>query len=150
MMCDRLFKENPLYISFLKTPDIPLRERLDAVRSAFGGRVPEYVANFIGMLTERGYIDRFSECAAEFKLLYYADRGIAEAEVVSAIPLTDGEIKSLRTKLEKLTGKRIEMLFEIDPAVIGGLVVRVDGRVIDASVRKDLDAMRELIGGGNL
>ena len=113
---------------------------------ALNGRVPEYVDNFIELLTERGYIDRFSECADEFKLLYYAENGIAEAEVVSAVPLTDGEVNALRTKLEKLTGKRIELLFEIDPSVIGGLIVRVDGRVIDASVRKDLDNLRELMG----
>ena len=141
MLCSRLFKENPLYVSFLKTPDIPLKDRLAAVHDALNGRVPEYVDNFIELLTERGYIDRFSECADEFKLLYYA-----EAEVVSAVPLTDGEVHALRTKLKKITGKRIELLFEIDPSVIGGLIVRVDGRVIDASVRKDLDNLRELMG----
>ena len=65
---------------------------------------------------------------------------------VSAVPLTDGEVNALRTKLKKITGKRIELLFEIDPSVIGGLIVRVDGRVIDASVRKDLDNLRELMG----
>lgn len=80
----RLFKENPLYVSFLKTRDIPLKDRLAAVHDALNGRVPEYVDNFIELLTERGYIDRFPECADEFKLLYYAENGIAEAEVVSA------------------------------------------------------------------
>lgn len=65
---------------------------------------------------------------------------------VSAVPLTDGEVNALRTKLKKITGKRIELLFEIDPSVIGGLIVRVDGCVIDASVRKDLDNLRELMG----
>ncbi len=146
MLCSRLFKENPLYVSFLKTPDIPLKDRLAAVHDALNGRVPEYVDNFIELLTERGYIDRFSECVDEFKLLYYAENGIAEAEVVSAVPLTDGEVNALRTKLKKITGKRIELLFEIDPSVIGGLIVRVDGCVIDASVRKDLDNLRELMG----
>lgn len=62
------------------------------------------------------------------------------------MPLTDGEVHALRTKLKKITGKRIELLFEIDPSVIGGLIVRVDGCVIDASVRKDLDNLRELMG----
>ena len=143
MLCSRLFNENPLYVSFLKTPDIPLEDRLSAVHDALNGRVPEYVDNFIELLTERGYIDRFSECADEFKLLYYAENGIAEAEVVSAVPLTDGEVNTLRAKI---TGKRIELLFKIDPSVIGGLIVRVDGRVIDASVRKDLDNLRELMG----
>ena len=78
MLCSRLFKENPLYVSFLKTPDIPLEDRLSAVHDALNGRVPEYVDNFIELLTERGYIDRFPECADEFKLLYYAENGIAE------------------------------------------------------------------------
>lgn len=59
MLCSRLFKENPLYVSFLKTPDIPLEDRLSAVHDALNGRVPEYVDNFIELLTERGYIDRF-------------------------------------------------------------------------------------------
>lgn len=85
----------------MKTPDIPLEDRLSAVHDALNSRVPEYVDNFIELLTERGYIDRFSECADEFKLLYYAENGIAEAEVVSAVPLTDGEVNALRTKLKK-------------------------------------------------
>ena len=146
MLCSRLFKENPLYVSFLKTPDIPLKDRLAAVHDALNGRVPEYVDNFIELLTERGYIDRFSECADEFKLLYYAENGIAEAEVVSAVPLTDGEVHALRTKLEKITGKRIELLFEIDPSFLGVFFVRVAGRFFVEWVCLDLDNLRELMG----
>ena len=59
MLCSRLFNENPLYVSFLKTPDIPLKDRLAAVHDALNGRVPEYVDNFIELLTNAAILTVF-------------------------------------------------------------------------------------------
>ena len=114
MLCSRLFKENPLYVSFLKTPDIPLKDRLAAVHDALNGRVPEYVDNFIELLTERGYIDRFSECADEFKLLYYAENGMCSARN-SSNPLLPHSSSPSNTKIT-FTGTSIFLLIKYSKA----------------------------------
>jgi F-type H+-transporting ATPase subunit delta len=68
--------------------------------------------------------------------------GIAAATAVSAVPLDEPQRKALTSALGAAVGKRIELVSQVDPAVLGGLLVRVDGRTYDGSVRAHLDALR--------
>ncbi len=69
-------------------------------------------------------------------------QGVARANVVSARQLKDGEKKELRAALERLSGRRVEAHYELDPALIAGAVVRVGSTVYDGSVRTQLDRLR--------
>ncbi len=143
--CRSVFNDNPQYVDFLETPSIPLEERLEAVRAAFDGKMPECVTDFVSLLTERGYIHFFPDCVETFENEYNRRFDIAIADVVSAKPLQVRERLILRDTLEARTGRRIKLNCEVDPELVGGLVVKIDGRLYDGSIRSRItDILEEM------
>ncbi|MBR0156666.1 MAG: ATP synthase F1 subunit delta [Clostridia bacterium] len=144
-VCREIFGGNPQYVDFLETPSIPIEERLEAVRSAFDGKMPECVTDFVSLLTERGYIHFFPDCVETFENEYNRRFDIAVADAVSAKPLSVEERQSLRDMLERKTGRRIKLNCEVDPELVGGLVVKIDGKLYDGSIRSRItDILEEM------
>ena len=79
--------------------------------------------------------------AAEFAQLKNAAEGVAKAEIVSAIALTDAQVGELKAVLEKRFGKKIEATVSVDPSVIGGARIVVGDQVVDGSIAGKLQAM---------
>ncbi len=140
-----IFKENPDYITLLSEPSIPKKERLKLVDEAFDGQLQPYLLNFIKILIERGLLRQFSACTRRFKESYYKDHGIAEAMVTSAVALNDAQVEALKTKLEKLSGKKILLTQKTDETVLGGIRVEVEGMLYDGTVQGRLDELRRRV-----
>ncbi len=144
-LCRGIFGENAQYVDFLETPSIPIEERLEAVRSAFDGKMPECVTDFVSLLTERGYIHFFPDCVETYEKEYNRRFDIAIADAVSAKPLDVSERQALRDMLERKTGRRIKLNCEVDPELVGGLVVKIDGKLYDGSIRSRItDILEEM------
>lgn len=141
-----VFDENPGYMEFLSSPGIPLGERLSALESAFSEKLPEYVLSFLQLLCEKGRISAFYDAAEEYATLFDASQRISNAKITSAVPLTEDEKRKLEAKLEKQCGGRVKSEYFVDEALIGGLVVEIDGRIMDGSVRQRLREVKEVIG----
>jgi F-type H+-transporting ATPase subunit delta len=135
-------------LAILRNPARPLKERLDIVDKALGRRVPDTVRRLVGLLVERGRIDRLAAVAAEYRRLRNAARGIVEAVATSAAPLTADETEALGRKLARMTGRTVDLRVEVDEALIGGLTVRVGDTLYDASVRGRLERLRERLVAG--
>ncbi len=73
---------------------------------------------------------------------YDAAKGIVNAEVVSAVPLSDDQLGALKTTLGKALGHQAEISTSVDPAILGGLKVRVGSRLFDASLKTKLDSLK--------
>jgi F-type H+-transporting ATPase subunit delta len=74
-------------------------------------------------------------------------QGVAEARVTTAVPLSKDLSDRLRVQLERLFGKKVRIVPRVDPRIIGGLFVMIEGKIIDRSVRSDLETLRqELLG----
>lgn len=138
-----VLKENPSYFDFLGAPNIPLEERLSAVSQAFDGRIHEYVSSFIKLLTEKGHIREFLACISEYERLYDEHLGISRAEISSAAALSDERKAALQKKLEALSGRSVVMECKIDKALLGGVVVRMDGKILDGSLKSRIEEIRE-------
>lgn len=135
----RLFRENPEYEALMNVPSVPREERLGALDQAFGGRVHPYLVNFLKLLTERGSISQLSGTLAAFEGRYNEDNGILTVEVVSAAPLSAADRAALTQKLATLTGKKPRLTCTLDPQVLGGLRLTMDGKRYDGTVRARLD-----------
>lgn len=83
------------------------------------------------------------EAAKAFQALVYAARGKTKAEVLSAIPLSQEILAALQEKLANLTGKKVEIVTRVDETLWGGLVIRVDGKIIDGSLAHSLQRAKE-------
>lgn len=134
----------------LANPALPLERRIEMAKEIFGKSVSQHVLNLIGLMLRRGRIHELPQLAAEFRRLDNARQGITEATAISAAPLTQDEIRALTQRLEGLTGGRVELEVQVDPSLLGGLVVRVGDRMIDGSVRGRLERLRNQLVSGTL
>ena len=125
---------------------MPLKERLGLLEEAFGTQVPEYVLSFTQLLCEKGHIRQFSACVQEYEALVRALSDVSAARIVSAVELTGEEKAALVQRLAALSGHTVEPTYEIDGSILGGVVVYMDDRVIDSSLRHKFKEIKEVIG----
>ena len=135
-------------LSMLRNPARPLRERTDLVDKLLAGGVPDPVLRLVGLLVERGRIDRIGAVAGEYRRLRNRQRGVVEAVATAAAPLTGDETAALQRKLAEMTGQTVDLRIEIDESLIGGLTVRVGDTLYDASVRGRLERLRSRLVAG--
>ncbi len=129
--------------------DRPVGEMLAALDGAVRGRVAGQLVNLVALLLERRAVSLLPAIADEYDRLLDQERGIVRALVTSAAPLTDDEVDAIRQRVEVMTGSRIELRREVDPALLGGLTVRVGDRLVDASVRGRLERLRHQLMAGS-
>ena len=124
-------------------PSIAHPDRVAAVDRLLEGRVLPGVQNLARLLARRGRFSTLPTIGAEYTRLLNRRRGIVEAVVTSAQPLSADETAAIRSRVEVMTGSGVELRSEVDEALIGGLTVRVGDQLLDASVRGRLERLRD-------
>ena len=135
------FAQQPDFVRLLSAPNLAKDQRVAVIDDSFRGKVHPYVLNFLKLLTEKGHIRAFSDCVKAYRHKFNADNGIVSVQAVSAAQLTAEQQKKLRSKLEEVTGKSIELLCRVDPSCIGGLRLDYDGKRVDGTVKSRLDTL---------
>lgn len=105
--------------------------------------VSKTTGNFLRILARNYRLAMFEEIRVAFRRVANERLGIAEVHVSSASDLTAEERAALAARFREVTSQPVELEFETDPALIGGVRARIQSRVFDGSVRGHLDAMRE-------
>ena len=134
----------------LANPSIPLENRLATAQATFSKLVDPKVLNLIGLMLRRGRIEELPRLATEFSRLDDERQGITHATATSASQLTQDEVRALTQRLEQEAGGRVALDVEVDPSLLGGLIVRVGDRLIDGSVRSRLERLRNQLVSGAL
>ncbi len=135
-------------LDVLRNPARPLAERTALVDTLLATRVPDPVLKIVGLLVQRGKVDRLPNVAAEFRRLLNRQRGIVEAVATTAMALDAAETEALANKVAQMTGRTVDLRVEVDEALIGGITVRVGDTLYDASVRGRLERLRERLVAG--
>ena len=100
------------------------------------------VRNFLFVVTDNQRTHLLPEILQTFDTVIRQRQGMAEAEVTSAAELTAAQKTTLQQTLERLTGKKIQAKYSLDPGLLGGAVVRIGDTIYDGSVRNRLNQMR--------
>jgi F-type H+-transporting ATPase subunit delta len=125
-------------------PSIPHAKKenvLDALIKRSGPS--KTVSNFLRVLLQNGRLIDLPEINERFASVLEERSGIVSGDVISARELADAQKKELEKNLEKLTGKKVRLNFEIDESIIGGVVTRVGSTVYDSSVRTQLANLKD-------
>jgi F-type H+-transporting ATPase subunit delta len=130
----------------LENTRMPREAKLQLVEAALGG-LPPLPLNFARLLARKGRTALARDIASHFAGLVESRQGIARARAVTAVPLSDAEQQQLRERLEQQTGQAIVLETEVDSRILGGVVVQVGDRLVDASTRGKLAALREAMAG---
>ena len=129
-------------------PSVPLADREAIIGRLLSGRVHRGVENLALMLARRNRLDLLPAIAGQYTRLVNRQRGVVEATVTSAAPLTPDETAALRARVEAMTGATVDLQSTVDAALIGGLTLRVGDRLLDASIRGRLERLRDQLVTG--
>jgi F-type H+-transporting ATPase subunit delta len=137
-----LFSGNPALHSALATPSTDVDRRAAVLREVLGEETPPLVRRLAEILLRRGRISLLPDVAAVFSTV--ADRRLnrVTAEVATAVPLEEQHRARLNEALAKFSGKTVRMECAVDPELLGGAVARLDGTLLDGSVRSRLKRLR--------
>jgi F-type H+-transporting ATPase subunit delta len=129
--------------TFLASPAVSIKAKhavLEKIVARLGAS--KIIRNFLFVLTDHRRTQLIPEVIAAFHEVIRQRQGIAEAIVSSAIELSAAQKKEIAATLARLTGKKIEAKYTLDPALLGGAVVRIGDTIYDGSLRSRLNEMR--------
>lgn len=131
-----------------------LAQRVDSAELAFSKKqellspvlpqqAPAELRNFLFLLANKNELHLLPAIVADLDRVSHASLAATVAKVTSAVPLTDSEKKAMEDRLRKQFGSDASFEYAVDPAILGGIVVRAGDKVIDGSVSGKLAALKE-------
>jgi F-type H+-transporting ATPase subunit delta len=124
----------------LRNPQLDRRAKV-AVVEAVAGEADPLVLNFLRLLVEKGRAGDVGQVAEEFERMAAAEEGELSVELTTAYELSDEEARAIIAQIEQRSGRRVEASREVDPDLIGGMVLQVGSRRVDASIRGRLEQL---------
>jgi F-type H+-transporting ATPase subunit delta len=140
---DTLIAENPDLNRLVRSPVFSAAEQLQALsavldRAGIGG----LTAKFLKLITANRRLFAVRDMVRAYRKLVAEHKGEATAEVTVAEQLKDEHLSALRAALNSVSGKNVDLDIEVDPTIIGGLVVKLGSRMVDTSLRSKLNAIK--------
>lgn len=140
-----ILRNHPDLEKLLYHPQVQGSDKKEMMKRIFDGQVAPLILNFILLLIDKGRIDLFHAMVENYQRLAREAKGILEVQVETAHELTPENRAQLAAKLKQLTGKEVEMIEKINQALIGGVRVRIGDKVIDGSIQRHLERMKETL-----
>lgn len=138
-----ILSEHPALGRSLQSPTIPSTVKKTILQKVLTGRVSDTTLHFFYVLVDKNreiYLDSITH---SYKDLLRQERGQIHVVVQSAGPLSPAVQQQVQARLREYTGKTVELTYEVDPELLGGLVIRIGDRIIDGSVRHQLSQIHE-------
>ena len=134
--------------TLISSPLIARDEQASAVGAVVGSmNLDALTGNFVGVLAQNRRLAQLPNVIRAFNMLAARHRGEITAEVTSARPLADDQVNAIKQHLRGRVGRDIAVDLNVDPAILGGLVVKVGSQMIDSSIRTKLNTLAHAMKG---
>jgi len=140
---DELDQNRDLQV-FLFSPYFSSQEKKNGIRKIVEG-ADERFLNFLELLAERHRMPALFRVRRAYDALWREENKLLPVTVTSAVELDEALVEGVGKRIEEQTGKRVELTSNVDPDVLGGLVVQVGNMVLDASIRNRLEQLRKQV-----
>jgi F-type H+-transporting ATPase subunit delta len=141
--------EDDAFMALIENPKVGFDKKEKLLAEVLSGITP-LARNLVYLLVSRGRFSMIGDIAQEYHRLLDGYRGIEHAEVVTAVPLDAKEKKRLEEHLGKVVGKKIVLESSVDPGLVGGMIARVGGKLLDGSTQSKLLALKKDLATGGL
>lgn len=128
--------------NLLKSPIIKADQKINILKAIFQDKISVLTASFIELIVRKRREMFIGQIAKRFVQLYLENNGIEEVALITAIPADASFRQSVTTLVEKHSSQKVELHATVDPAIIGGFVLRFGNKQIDASVKTELEKLR--------
>lgn len=138
----RIWLRNPELPEFLENPRIWEEEKLQVLDTVFRGRLSEELIGFLAILVEKGRQDQVLSICEYFLEAVNAYKQAGTAHVLSAVALKSGQKAKIEQKLLETSGlETLTMDYKVDTSLLGGLVIRIGDRVVNSSIKMQLNEL---------
>lgn len=138
-----LGEQNDAFSALLANPLINEKDKLSALLEIFSGKVEPTTLSFLKLLADKKRIAFLPAISQEFKEMKLAHANQVQGELISAVALTPDQVSAIKMRIEGITGKVVLLAEKLDQALLGGFIVKVEGLVLDNSIRYQLSKLRE-------
>lgn len=122
---------------------IPAKDKKELANKIFAGQVSQLTLNFLNMIIDKRRETYIGVISAEYRDMADELRNITKAELTAAVPVSEAAMKELEQNLSAKTGKTVQLSMKVDPGLIGGLKIRIGDQIVDATVAKKLEMLKE-------
>lgn len=133
-----IFDKEPSVPAFINNPVISATEKKDTLKKIFEGRLCTELLNFLYVLVDKGRTRHISKMIDYYREMVNREEGFSCGKIFSAVPLDDKRLKKFEEETGKLINEKVKLDNQTDRSLIGGVRILIDGKVIDASIRKRL------------
>jgi len=145
---DALVADSPDLTRLVRSPVFSTKEQLQALSAVLDrAGIRGLAANFLKLAASNRRLFAVRDMIKAFRALVAQHKGEATAEVTVAEPLKDQHVDALRAALKAVTGKDVDLDVKVDPAILGGLIVRAGSRMVDSSLRTKLKNLKTAMKG---
>ncbi len=140
----KVFDEKAL--RYFKSPVVPTEKKralLEEVLKNF--KISDELRKVLFLMVDRNRLGLLREFKEEFENFVNQRLGIVKAEITSATELDQEVLGKIKSKIEELFGKKAEITLKVDPSIIGGFIVKVSDKVLDASIKTQLDNLKKTL-----
>jgi F-type H+-transporting ATPase subunit delta len=138
--------EDAALTALLESPKLRFDDKVKLL-SEWLGDINPLALNLACLLVARGRLSMAGAIADEYQRLLDNYRGIERAEVITAVPLDEEDKLKLEERLSTVVGKKIILEPEVNASLIGGIVARIGGKLLDGSTRSKLEALKKELAG---
>ncbi|OIO00970.1 MAG: ATP synthase F1 subunit delta [Desulfovibrionaceae bacterium CG1_02_65_16] len=141
--------DSPEAMRFFHNPVFSVEEKKTVLGQITGQLgLTKALGNFVNLLTDKNRLVSLPEIADDFGAMLDEKNGVVSGKLVTAVSLSDARKVELKERLEKQTGKQLELDFATDAEILGGVVLQIGDSVLDASLRAQLNILKETIKRG--
>ncbi len=139
----QLASESADFVFLLESPVIKIAQKIKLIQSIFQGKIDQLSFDFLSLIAQNKREVHIPGICRNFLSLYRQDQGVKSAVITSAIPLNKAILAQVKTQLEASFKSTVELDEKVKEELIGGFVLRVDDRQVDASVATQLREVKE-------
>jgi F-type H+-transporting ATPase subunit delta len=133
-------------IRYFKSPVVDVEKKKALIEQILSKlQVTKELKRVLILMAEKNRLGILREFVSELESLVDAKLGIVKAEITSATELDEDTVEKIKAKIEELFGKKAEVSVSLDPSLIGGFVVKVADKIIDASIKTQLENLKKAI-----
>ena len=137
----QLIEDEPDLHQFINYPGVSADEKKEVLKNIFEGRICNELLNFLYILVDKRRTMNFGRIIKVYKSLVEREEGVSYGTVYSVVKLSDERMAELEEQTSKLLQMNVKLENELDPSLLAGFKILVEGKIIDASYRKKFDEL---------
>lgn len=135
----QVLKDSADLQQFVDSPIVKATDKKAVIQKVFGESVDPMMLNLIMVLVDRGRISFLAGVCQQYQVMLRKLRGDVLAEVTTAVALTETQASSIKDRVKAMTGANsVDITSKIEPAIVGGVIIKVGSQIIDSSLRSQL------------